>query len=215
MRGALKELLTAERSDPNLSHVQHGLGLVYHALGRPEESLNHYRRALELDPKFSEAHNNMGTLLIDLGRYDDAIAEFKVALGDILYQTPSVAEGNLGWAYVRKGDTTQGLKHLRNAVATNPKFCRGYEWLARVGIDTQDGDLTVKSTERFERYCLGDQEIAATIPAEYRRQMKYYLGLGQLRAGNRDAAREAFGQCADAKSDGFGAKCAESLASIH
>ena len=79
------------------------LGMVYHALEHLDESIGHYEQAVELKPSFSEAHNNMGTVLIDLGRYDDAIDSFKVALGDILYRTPALAEGNMGWAYYKKG----------------------------------------------------------------------------------------------------------------
>lgn len=215
MRGALRDLLAAENKDPRLPQVQNALGLTYHALGRLDEALKHYHEAVKLKPDFSSAYNNMGTLLTDLGRYDDAIAAFKQALTNILYPTPSLAEGNMGWAYYQKGDTDKALRHLRNAVATNPKFCRGYEWLARIDLAINKPDGVVHSIEHFRKYCMADHLIAKTIAPQYVHQMTYYLALGYLKQGNRDAARKAFSQCAVAGADsGFEAKCAASLASL-
>src|SRR5262249_16525090 len=93
MRGALRELLAAVQLDPTPAVAHNALGLVYHSIGRLDDALEHYERAVKLNPSFSEAHNNLGVLLIDLGRYDEAIGAFQVALTDILYPTPSLAEG--------------------------------------------------------------------------------------------------------------------------
>src|SRR5206468_11932526 len=111
-------------------------------------------RAVALRPNFSEAHNNFGVLLLDMGRYDEAIAHFKIALGDILYATPSLAEGNLGWTYFRKGDAEEGLRHLRNAVALNPKFCRGYGWLAQIELTRNRAEQVVAYCKRYQKHCV-------------------------------------------------------------
>ena len=215
LRGALRELLVAVDLDPELAQAHNALGLVYHAMGRTDDALRHYRRALELKPDYSEAHNNLGVLWMDLGRYEQAIASLEAALGDILYATPSLAEGNLGWAHYKNGDIERGRRHLRNAVAQNPKFCRGYEWLARIGIERGEPAEIVANVKRFEKYCLQDAEVARTLTPDYVRQMKYYLGVGYLKQGERDAARVAFAACAAASADsGFGLKCAQSLRSL-
>jgi type IV pilus assembly protein PilF len=215
LRAALRELLLAVDLDPSVPQVHHALGLVYHAMGRLQDGLEHYKKAIELKPDFSEAHNNMGALLIDLGRYDEAIAAFKVALADILYATPSLAEGNMGWAYYKKGDVEAALKHLRNAVAQNPKFCRGYEWLARIGLDEERPSDVVANCKRFEKYCAGDPDIARSIAPEYLRQMKYYLGMGLVRQGERNAARAALSTCADGDADSdFATQCLQALRAL-
>src|SRR5690606_15868580 len=121
----------------------------YHAMDRHELALEHYREAVRLKPKYSEAQNNFGTLLLSIGRYDEAIAAFEVALSDILYPTPSLAEGNMGWAYYKSGNTDQAVRHLRNAVAADTKFCRGYLWLAQIGVETGDAAEAVASARRF------------------------------------------------------------------
>jgi type IV pilus assembly protein PilF len=214
MRGALRELLAAVELDPTLAVAHNALGLVYHSMGRLDDALTHYEKAVTLNPKFSEAHNNLGVLLIDLGRYDEAIGGFQTALGDILYPTPSLAEGNMGWAYYKKGDAPVAQKHLRNAVATSPKFCRGYLWLARIALDKDEPADAIDEARRFGKQCVADRNVAAEVPDEYEREMGYYLGLGLLKQGDRDAAREAFAACSLVDAEGFGRKCADSLAQL-
>lgn len=211
MRAALRDLLTAVESDPELPQAHNALGLVYHALGRMDESLAHYQKAVALKPDFSDAHNNLGTLLVALGRYDEAVGAFKKALEDILYPTPYLAEGNMGWAFYKKGDTPTGIKHLRNATATNPKFCRGYEWLSRIGLHTEDTELVLDNCRRVERYCFNDAELASQLPGGFRMEMAYYCGLGHLKGGDREAARASFELCADDTAEGLPKRCAESL----
>ncbi len=213
-RDALRDLLSAIELDPEQHQFHNAIGLVYHALGRQEEALTHYATAVRLDPGFSSAHNNYGVLLLDLGRYEEAIEQFKRALADVLYPTPSLAEGNMGWAYFKSGDVETGKRRLRNAVATNPKFCRGYEWLARIGLDTEDPDAVVSNCARFVRYCLDDENIAPTIPKSYRDEMSYYCGLGHLKQGDPAGARERFSACADRMGNATAVKCAESLTGL-
>ncbi len=213
-REALRELLSAVELNPELYQAHHALGLVYHRLGRQEEAISHYEIALRLDPSFSSGHNNFGVVLLTVGRYDEAIEHFKLALADVLYPTPSSAEGNMGWAYYKKGEVETGKRHLRNSVATNPKFCRGYEWLARVGLDTDDPDAVVSNCARFVRYCLDDEKIGPTIPKSYRDEMSYYCGLGHLKQGDPAGARERLSSCADPMGNATAVKCAESLAGL-
>jgi type IV pilus assembly protein PilF len=215
LRGALRELLIAVDEDPNNPQAQQALGLVFHAMGRPKDALEHYEKALELKPAYSEAHNNLGTLLLDLGRHDEAIEHFKKALADILYQTPSLAEGNLGWAYYRKGDADKARLHLRNAVAQNARFCRGYLWLARIGVDRSEPAEVIVNGKRFEKHCQNDAAVAKTLPPEYVREMQYYLGMGYLKQGDRDAARKSFATCAVVDAPGeYAPRCVQSLRAL-
>ncbi len=215
LRSALRELLAAVELDPNMPQVHNALGLVYLGMSKVDESIHHYELAVELKPDFSEARNNLGVALMAAGRYDDAIASFKAALGDILYATPSLAEGNMGWAYYLKQDVATGEQHLRNAVADNPKFCRGYEWLARIGLEQDDPDQVVASCKRFQKYCADDAAIARSMAPDYLRQMQYYLAMGYQKLGDRGAARRALVECAVLDAEGeFGQKCTQSLRAI-
>ena len=55
------------------------LGNQLWQLGRTDEAVLHFQRALELNPQYLEAANNCGMLLFDLGRYAEALECFNVA----------------------------------------------------------------------------------------------------------------------------------------
>ena len=212
-REALRALRGALAQDPGLPEVHNALGLVYHALGKQDEALSHYERAVVLRPGFSESHNNRGTLLLGMGRYEAAVTAFETALEDILYATPHLAEGNMGWAYYQQGNTAAALEHIGNAVATDPQFCRGYEWLARIAVDRDDAAEMVTQGQRFKRHCLDKPEVAETIAADYRHEMQYYMAIGHLKQGNPRSARQLLRQCAssDPEARGFAYRCTASL----
>ncbi len=215
LRATLRELLATVELDPELPQAQHALGLVYFSMGRYDEALAHYNRAVELKPNFSEALNNRGIVYIELGRYDEAIASFKLALSDILYAEPHTAEANMGWAYFKKQDIDQALKHLRNAVATNPKFCLGYSWLAQVELARGEGGQAVAYCRRFEKQCLDDENVRAKVPPGFVQEMKYYLGRAYQATGDVIGARDAFTACAKSGLDNdLGTRCDRSLTEL-
>lgn len=221
-REALRALSASAKQDPYLPDAHHALGLVYHSMGKLDQALAQYREALRLRPKFSEASNNMGILLIDMGHYDDAVAAFEVALSDILYATPTLAEGNMGWAYYQMGKVDLALEHIGNAVASDPQFCRGYEWLMRIALHEDKPADAVANGRRFYKHCVNNGQIAATLQPDYRAEIDYYLALGHLKQGNRSAAVALLTSCAGPNSEfadpnetpTFAARCAQSLKSL-
>jgi type IV pilus assembly protein PilF len=213
-REALRDLLSAVRLDPALADAHNALGLLYHGMGKEAEALVHYEEATRLRPKFSEAFNNMGILLLDMGRYDEAIAAFKVALEDILYSTPTLAEGNLGWAYYRKGEVALAKERIGSAIAADPQFCRGYEWLMRIALDANDGAEAVAQGNRFVRHCANNKALSDALSPDYRREMSYYLALGHLKLGHTEQAIALLKECAnleDAQPKSPAARCASAL----
>ncbi|HXN40990.1 MAG TPA: social motility TPR repeat lipoprotein Tgl, partial [Myxococcaceae bacterium] len=139
MRSALAEFETALTLDPGFAEAHNAIALLLsNAFGRPEEAIAHLNKALEIRPTFSEAKVNLGVVLSQQGRYDAAIKLFEEALNDMRYPTPYFAEGNLGWALYKKGDTKMALDHIRAAVTIEPKFCQGYRNLGI--IESESGN---------------------------------------------------------------------------
>ncbi len=204
---ALRELMAAVQSDPLLPQAHQALGLVLHTLHHDADAEVHYRRALALKTDYSEATNNLGVLLLDTGRYAEAIDAFGVALGNVLYPTPYLAEGNMGWAYYHLGDMAQARQHVEAAVRLEPRFCRGYQWLARMAweqgpgvgeVPPRDAEVAaqmVQHSRRFVRHCLEDGQVAKTVAPTYRQQMLYYLGMGLWGQNEPQRALEQFTQC--------------------
>ena len=119
---ALRELLEAEKLNPNDPQVCNVLGLIYLKKKDYEKAISYFNTALEVKPDFSEVRNNLGALYLELRQWDNAIFEFKRALSDDLYRTPERAYSNIGWAYYKKGDIGKAIDNYKKALDISPDF---------------------------------------------------------------------------------------------
>jgi type IV pilus biogenesis/stability protein PilW len=197
MGEAVRELTKAERRNPYFAKTHSALGIVYHHRKQPEKAEHHYQRALELNPELSEAWNNYGALLLDIGRYQDAVECFQKVLEDIMYPTPQFAQGHLGYAYYRLGRYKDATRHLKNAIATDPKFCRGYLWLADVYASKERRDDVIHILQRFMRRCVEKPEVREYVNEAFISQARYDLGSALLDAGKKSLAKKYFERCVE------------------
>lgn len=77
---ALAYLARLTRRNPNAPEVHYNRGTLLGQLGRYDEELDAYRRAIEIKPDFVAAYTNLGVALRDLHRFDDALRQFKKAV---------------------------------------------------------------------------------------------------------------------------------------
>ena len=119
---ALRELMEAQKFNPEDANVHYALGWAYSAKRLFPQALESYRETLRLDPKYTEAHNAIGAIHLEIGQYDAAISEFEIVLKDLLYQTPYYVMNNMGWAYYKKGDLRRAIESYQRAVAQKPDF---------------------------------------------------------------------------------------------
>src|SRR5207244_10640859 len=71
----------ALRADPNLAAAHNTMGRARESLGRGDEALHHYARAVELAPADAQNRRNYARALARAGRRGDAIGELRAALG--------------------------------------------------------------------------------------------------------------------------------------
>jgi type IV pilus assembly protein PilF len=197
---ALHELQLAQQLNPRSADTQNATGLVLHLmLHRPEQAVPHYLEAIKLDPKNSEIKNNLGACYLDLGKYPEAIALFEQALQDVLYRTPFIAQGNLGWALYKSGDMRGAVEHLKLAIQTNPEYCQGYRSLGMIYSDTGQLAEARRAFEAFQKRC-------PQLPEGH-----YRLGLVLLKLDEQSRARAEFAACAkdqkDQPNSELGAEC--------
>ena len=83
------------------------------------------RQALKLRADFREAQNTLGVILIQEKKYAEAVKVLDPLAHDMLYQTPWDAWGNLGLAYLEKGDLDEAVLALQRSVTVEPRFCVG------------------------------------------------------------------------------------------
>ena len=56
------------------------MGTIYEKKGRPDEAINYYLKALQINPDYYGALNNLGLISYNQGAYDRAVLYFKRAL---------------------------------------------------------------------------------------------------------------------------------------
>jgi Tfp pilus assembly protein PilF len=153
-QGALIELDRALALDPDMPEAHHARGLLLHvAFNHPEEAIASYKKALQLRPAFSECKVNLGNVYLDQKRYDEAIPLYREALNDMLYPTPYLAQGNLGWALYKKGETDAAISSIKSAVTLNPKFCLGFRNLGTIYDETGVVDEACRAFGKFRELC--------------------------------------------------------------
>jgi tetratricopeptide (TPR) repeat protein len=128
------------------------LGQVCAAEDQPAEALDHYRQALEIDPRYAQAHSNLGSVLQQQGRVADALTHFGIAL-DIDPQLAS-AHNNSGVALRSLGRNPEALAEYRRALRIKADFAEAQYNL---------GDLLL-ATGQFDEAVVHLQQAVAIRP---------------------------------------------------
>ena len=103
---------------PDDSEARYSFARDLEALGRAEQAIQEYQRALALNDAYVEAHNDLGLVLLSIGRAQLAQEHFRRAI-EI---DPDYADGygNLGIVYGQLGDYAHSIAFSRRALELDP-----------------------------------------------------------------------------------------------
>jgi tetratricopeptide (TPR) repeat protein len=104
--------------------AQNNLGNALLKLGREDEAVAHFQKALELNPDFAEAHNNLGNFLFQKGDVDEAMARYQKALE--LKPDYAIARYNLGNTLIKKGDLDEAMAQFQMALQINSDYAEAH-----------------------------------------------------------------------------------------
>jgi hypothetical protein len=125
------------------------LGITLQELGRLEEAVASYRKAIALIPDYAEAHYNLGNTLQELGRSKDAEASYRKAIAF----KPDYAEAhsNLGITLRELGRSKHAEASYRKAIALKPDYADAH---SNLGVTLQElgklEDALVQYKKSFE-----------------------------------------------------------------
>lgn len=116
---------------PNQAIVHFQLGRLHWNMDEPQQAMDSYRKAIEIDGKMDRALFNLGLLFVQENNIDKALAlfdkvvELKPAyIDEVLF--------NMAVLYRRKGEHGKSLQLLQQAVGYNPHNERAVKLLAKI-----------------------------------------------------------------------------------
>lgn len=104
--------------------AENNLGSALFRKGRVEEAIEHYTRAIEIDPGYADAHANLAGASLHLGRIEEAIAQAREALR--LRPDAASAHANLALALMRMGNHAEAAEHLAEDLRLRPESARAH-----------------------------------------------------------------------------------------
>ncbi len=109
---------------PSFAEAHSNLGNTLNDVGKLDEALVCYRRALELKPDFAEAYNNLGNFWKDQRKLDDAVACYQRALE--LKPDSALPHNNIGNALKDQGKVDEAITRFRRALELKPEYAEAH-----------------------------------------------------------------------------------------
>ena len=115
---------TTISKNPNSWMAYHNLGTVFLQMGRTDEAIAQFNKALEIDRNYAAAHNSLGNALLRIERVDESLAHLQKALE--LNPNYAEAHNNLGNTLVQMGKWSQAAAHYTRAFEIDPRYAEAH-----------------------------------------------------------------------------------------
>ena len=165
------------KSNPT-AEAHNNLGTALVGRGQVDEAIDHYRKALEIQPEFVEAHYNLGLALAGCGQVDEAIAHYQKAVE--IKPDYLVAHHKLGNVLFDRGRLDEAIASYQKVLDIKPEHAGAHNnlGLALAGRGQVDEAIT-------------HYRKALEINSDYL-EAHYNLGLALAGRGRRDEALEHY-----------------------
>ncbi len=199
IQGALVELRKALAANPTDPEVHYAYAMAYWKSGKYDRAIEHADKAIEYADKLelerpgmkSEALNLKGSVLVSQAQYDLALAYFRKALEDEVYQTPEFTLYNMASVYLQKKNLSLAKENAQKALDRNSHYAPAWHLLSKVFVaEGRPGD----AVEALRHAVL---EFPGYVEA------RYDLGQLYLQMGAREKAREQFEEVAKLDPNGM------------
>lgn len=136
----------AQSLNDELPPVQYLMGLIKSGTGEYEEAINHYEKAIELDPKYSDAYSGMAKAYNDNGEPGQAVSFYNQAIE----VKPNYWAGyrDLGVHYYYRGEMDKAIENFEKVIELTPNNSYAYSNLG--GVYYYQGEME-KARRMFER----------------------------------------------------------------
>lgn len=134
--GAIQQLQIAEQQVSN-APVLYQLGKAEFLLGEIDRAIQHYKTALQYDPKHAATAYELGSIMVSTGQVQQGIRYLKQSIAN----NPTFdAHYDLGVALSRVGDPKGAIASLQNAIDLEPQNADAHLNLGLVLARSQQND---------------------------------------------------------------------------
>jgi tetratricopeptide (TPR) repeat protein len=117
-RGSLSALVRSRKLDPHYADIHNEIGITFYDLGRWDDAIESYQRAIELKHKGYSARLNLGNAWARKGDYTKAIEAYRQGLR--IKNAPELHHG-IGLAFARLEKPLQALDAFNSALEADPR----------------------------------------------------------------------------------------------
>jgi Tfp pilus assembly protein PilF len=160
---ALEEFKRAVKLDDKSPYFQKGLGLAYSQLGKYDDAVAAFRRALQINPYYIDVRNDLGAALVLSGKRTEGRAEWIAAYNEPTNPTPDMSARNLGQSYLEDNNNQEAANWFRSSIGKNPKQADAYTGLASALFGLQRSEEAVPLLEAGLKELPGDPALLVTL----------------------------------------------------
>jgi Flp pilus assembly protein TadD len=161
------------------------VGSSLHRLGRSDEAIENYRRAVQLKPDDSGLHTRLGSALVRQERLDEAIPCYEQAIQ--LSPRSAVAFNNFAWMLATCADAkfhaARAVALGKQAVELSPKTGDYWNTLGVARYRAGDFDGAIAPLQRYRELRTDDAEWSNP----------FFLAMAHWQLGHQDEARRWYG----------------------
>lgn len=170
---ALEEFKKAVKGDAKSPYFQKGLGLAYTQLGKYDEAVSAFRRALQINPYYVDVRNDLGTALMLSGKRTEGKAEYVGAYNDPTNPSPDLSARNLGQAYLEEKNYTEAANWFRSSINKNKGLVDAHTGLAEALVGQGKADDAVPVLEAALKDAPGELTLLLGLGDAYYRAGRF------------------------------------------
>ena len=150
---AISKLRRVIELDPNMMRAYNNLGLCYDSMGRFDEAVQNFARAIELNRRQEQPSAwpplNLAVSLISLNRLDEAMARLQEALS----YNPKFPQAHyqLGLVLVKEGKFKEAIAPLQQAIELDPLYPEPHYTLGRIYQRQGKREEAQEEIEKFKK----------------------------------------------------------------
>ena len=134
-------------------------------LGRTDEAIANFQKALQIDPNYATGHNNLGNAFLQAGRIDESLVHLKRSLEiDPNYAT---AHNNLGNTFLQMGRVQEAIEEYKKASEINRYYFQAFNNLGAALLQVGRVDESLahlrKAVEIEPEYPESQNNLANTL----------------------------------------------------